>query len=442
MIRRALQADRPVVAVAYSGGRDSTALLHATAQAAHEQGVEVLALHVHHGLQPRADDWLAHCERQCAAWRRKGWPLTLVSRRLELAPGRGDSVEAVARKARYQALHEMAQSHGAGIVLLAHHRRDQAETFLLQALRGAGVAGLAGMPQAAERAGVVWTRPWLEHPREAVEAYVRQHRLRYIDDDSNSDPRYARNRLRLQVWPALTAAFPQAEATLSDAGTWARDASVCLAELAELDLAALQDEDDALRLSPLLKLGAARARNTLRHWYRRLAGQPLPAAALERLWAELPGAGAAQWELPAGMLRCYRGRLSFSLRPATPAASGPARQARLQIRRAGRYRLAGWGGTLVARRVAAGGVALPLLAELTLAERSGGEQFQSGPGRPPRSLKKQFQAQGVPAWARSGPLLYAGERLLWVPGLGIDARARAGSGEAQVSLDWLPDEVG
>src|SRR6185295_9980558 len=102
-------------------------------------------------------------------------------------------------------------------------RRDQAETFLLQALRSAGVAGLAGMPREAERDGVTWLRPWLDVPREAVESYLRRYRLRYVDDDSNIDTRWARNRLRHDVWPALSDAFPQAEASLAAAADWAQE---------------------------------------------------------------------------------------------------------------------------------------------------------------------------------------------------------------------------
>lgn len=431
----ALAAARPVVAVAYSGGRDSTALLHATAKAAHDEGVRVLALHVHHGLQAKADEWLAHCQRQCAAWQRKGWPVELVHAHLALTPRKGDSVEAVARKARYRALRDMAMAHGATVVLLAHHRRDQAETFLLQALRGAGVAGLAGMPAAAERDGITWMRPWLEHPREAVEAYVRRHRLRYIDDDSNNDERYARNRLRLSVWPALTAAFPQAEAALADAGTWAREASACLRELALLDMAAVATSG-GLRISALLALGAPRGRNLLRAWYREAAGEPMPASWVDRLWAELPQARAAEWSLPAGTLRSYRGVLSCA--PVSAAQPPGERATWLSVKRAGRLRLDGWGGVLHVERCISGGVPLALLRELRLAERSGGEQFQSGPRRPPRSLKKQFQEAAVPAWARQGPLLFAGERLVFVPGLGVDARVLAPQGEPQVNLRWEP----
>lgn len=437
-MKPALVAARPVVAVAYSGGRDSTALLHATAKAAHEQGVRVLALHVHHGLQAKADEWLAHCERQCAAWRRKGWPVELIHVRLALQPKKGESVEAVARKARYRALHEMATAHGASTVLLAHHRRDQAETFLLQALRGAGVTGLAGMPAAVVRDGVAWMRPWLDHPREAIEAYVRQHRLRYVDDDSNDDTRFARNRLRLAVWPTLAGAFPQAEAALADAGAWARDASACLTELAAHDLASVS-APAGLKLGAWQALGAPRARNALRAWYRQSAGEPLPASWVDRLWNELPQLRSAEWHLPHGSLRSYRGVLSYSA-AVLPPAGAPAGQEEttLKILRRGLYPLPAWGGVLHAEPCKSGGVPKALAKELRLARRTGGEQFQSGPARPPRSLKKQFQAAAVPAWARSGPLLYAREQLVFVPGLGIDARAAAPAGEPQWCLRWEP----
>ena len=115
-----------------------------------------------------------------------------------------------------------AKAEGCNTVLLAHHQRDQAETFLLQAMRSAGVAGLAGMPREIERDGLVWMRPWLGLPRSAIEAYVQHHGIAYVDDDSNEDDRYARNRLRRRVWPALEHAFADAEPSLAAAATWAQ----------------------------------------------------------------------------------------------------------------------------------------------------------------------------------------------------------------------------
>jgi tRNA(Ile)-lysidine synthase len=432
----------PDLAVAYSGGCDSTALLHATLIAARDAGLQVHALHVHHGLSANADEWLAHCSSQCERWRRAGLPILLHHERLNLKPRRGQSVEALAREARYAALARLAHAAGATIVLLAHHRRDQAETFLLQALRGAGIAAWPSMPASAERSGITWLRPWLQQPREAIEAYLRRHRLRFIDDDSNDDPRFARNRLRLEVWPALLAAFPQAEASLADAarraqqtidGGGAKDAAEPAPE--RLDIAAWNE------------LAAPAARLALRRWLRARLGRAPSAALVERLCRELGvGRGPARWPLGGGEgreLRRYRGELRLEAVGAAKSSSHPAAEDVLSLRRAGRFPLPGWSGTLVATRVKQGGVAVDRLAMLSLRPRSGGERFQLGPQRPPRCLKKQYQALGVPAWQRDGPLLYdADGALLMVPGLGIDARAQAAPGVAQLRLHWEATEQG
>lgn len=424
------------LAVAYSGGRDSTALLHAVLHAAREFGTAVHALHVHHGLNPRADDWQAHCERQCARWRRQGLAVHFHAERLALRLARGDSVEAAARAGRYAALAAMAKAAGCDRVLLAQHRRDQAETVLLQALRGAASAGLAAMPRAVEREGLLWLRPWLAQPREAIEAYVRRHRLRWIEDDSNADPRFARNRLRLEVWPALAAAFPHAETSLADVAARAAQASACLADLAALDLGGCADAA-GLDLAAWSRLAPHRGVNALRAWLRQQGGAPT-AADLDRLARELPqGRGPAQWPVAGGALRRYRGRLRFD---ADPASAAPARaDLPLAVRRAGRYPVPQWQGVLVATRVAKGGIALARLARASLRPRGGGERLRLAASRPSRSLKHQYQAAGVPAWARRGPLVWDGDALLFVPGLGMDAAALAAPGEPQVTLRWEPE---
>jgi tRNA(Ile)-lysidine synthase len=422
------------VAVAYSGGRDSTALLHATLVEAAPHRVRVLALHVHHGLSAHADEWLAHCEAQCRRWARAGKPIAFVAQRLSSSPAAGESIEAWARQARYRALREMALSHGATIVLLAHHQRDQAETLLLQALRGAGTAGLAGMPRSVTRDGVDWQRPWLDHPREAIDAYLRRHRLKHIDDDSNTDPRFARNRLRLQVWPALREAFPQADATLSTAAQWAQEAHAALDELAGIDLATIAT-DAGLQVARWLGLSEARRSNALRAWLKqRQHGKAAPASLVKRLLDELPTRRSARWPLASDELRLYRGVLRCE-----PAATvgGPAREAVLSIRHTGAHVLPGWSGVLHVDAVPDQGVPLAWLAHLALRERAGAEQFQAGIGRPPRSLKKQFQEAAVPAWQRTGPLLYSGGQLVFVPGLGLDARVIGLPGQALVTLRWV-----
>ena len=163
--------------VAFSGGRDSVALLHASATAARGTGLRVVALHVHHGLMPQADQWVDHMQLQVAQWQAQGLPVAFSHVRLRGSPAAGDSVEAWARKHRYQALTAMAKAQGIGTVLLAQHLKDQAETVMLQALRGAGPAGWAAMPRAVLREEVWWIRPWLNQPRRAIEAYISVHGL-------------------------------------------------------------------------------------------------------------------------------------------------------------------------------------------------------------------------------------------------------------------------
>jgi tRNA(Ile)-lysidine synthase len=213
-----------VVAVATSGGRDSIALLHATLHCAKALGLRVVALHVHHGLMPDADAWASNLEACCTRWADLGWPLSFACTRLTGRPGRGDSVEAWARRERYAALARMARKAGASLVLLAHHRRDQAETVLLQALRGAGPAGLAAMPRSVERDGLTWARPWLAQPAQAIDAYVEGHGLLFVVDPSNADPRHARSRLRASVMPPLREAFPEAETALATVARQAHEA--------------------------------------------------------------------------------------------------------------------------------------------------------------------------------------------------------------------------
>lgn len=421
------------VAVAASGGLDSTVLLHATARQAAALGLRVHALHVHHGLQPEADRWLARVRDQCRRWAAAGLPLQFDARRLTGAPAPGDSVEAWARRGRYAALVAMAREAGCGLVLLAHHRRDQAETVLLQALRGAGAPGLAAMPRLTEIDGVAFARPWLAQPRERLQAYARRHRLQWVEDPSNTDDRPARSRLRQRVWPALAGAFPDAEVTLATVAARAQETRAVLDEVAQADRVRVS-EGACIQRSRWLELPPARRALLLRHWLPLTAGVGMPETLLQRLLSELPAATAASWPAPGGWLRLHRDRLGFE---AEGAATEPGRPRAIDLSRPGDHPARPWPGVIRVGR-GPGGLPAEWLAAAELRPRTGGERFQSHAAGVPRSLKKQYQAAGVPAWRREGPLVWSRDTLLWVPGLGLDARVPRQAGGKGLQLDWLP----
>lgn len=445
------------VAVACSGGRDSMAMLHAVVRVAAELAregpgqppIQVWALHVHHGLSAHADDWWAHVEGTCQDWQARGWPVSACVRHVCVPRGSSEGLEAAARRLRHEALHAMCDELGASLLLLAHHRRDQAETVLLQALRGASVAGLAGMPRLAWRGGVAWARPWLDRPREEVEAYVRLHGVRHIEDDSNADARHARNRLRLAVWPVLAQAFPHLETALSQTAACAADAAEVVQawageQVGQARQAALGGQAGAWPLAAWRQWPAALRRESLRHWYRQCSGRGLSASWVRRLADELPRlldrGAAARW--PAVGLSLYRGALVCA--PAAPGFGDalpfgePVQTAAGGMLGEGVWRFAGAPGCYEVRPAVSGGLNPRVLPTLRPRPRQGGEQWQAGAGRPPRALKKQFQTAGVPAWERAGAPLWAGEALVFVPGLGVDARWRMPDGAPQWAIQWHP----
>jgi tRNA(Ile)-lysidine synthase len=429
-----MSGGRRVVAVAFSGGRDSLALLHVTARAAAVLDLEVVALHVHHGLVPGADEWVQSAQRLCARWHRRGWPVRLRWHKLDTSPAPGDSVEAWARRERYEALRGMATEEGASMVLLAQHRRDQAETVLLQALRGGGPKALAAMPRQAERDGMLWVRPWLSQPRGAIDAYIRRYRLRPIEDPSNEDARLARNRLRAAVWPELVAAFSDAEQALAAVAQRAAEASAALAELAASDLAATAVEG-ALDRAAWLRLSAARRVLVLRSWLAGVLPTGAPESLVQRLMLEWPAASTARWPADANrMLLAHRGRLRCIAARSDPVSPGVQS---IDLSAVGDFDVPTWNGRFEVRAVAAGGVSPMEMKHVALRARGGGEQFQRAPNTPPRSLKKQYQLAGFSAPERHGPLVWSGDRLLYVPGLGIDARALAAPGQPQLTLRWV-----
>lgn len=255
----------PVVAVGLSGGRDSVALFAALAgwvRSHAEREVRVLGLHVHHGLSPHATEWSDFALR---LGERFDVPVEILRVTVD---AKREGIEAAARRARYEALIEAMRRSGAQILLTAHHRDDLLETFLLQWVRGAGVDGLAAMPTLStlERWGapdLLLGRPFLSLSREDVTRFVTESNLPWVEDESNADDRYYRNRMRNRILPVLKEAFPHAEAPAARSVRWCGEAAEILAERADEDIAFARCEDGSLDLTDLTP---ARRKNALRRW--------------------------------------------------------------------------------------------------------------------------------------------------------------------------------
>jgi tRNA(Ile)-lysidine synthase len=297
------------VAVAFSGGVDSTALLIATAHQAKLLGLRVVALHVHHGLMAEADTWAAQAGTVCE---RLGVELRV--QRLKGRPAQGDSVEAWARQGRYAALAAMAKLEGATLILLAQHADDQAETVLLQALRGAGPAGLAAMPAQWQDQGLSWARPWLLRRRAELVALVEAAGLPVVLDPSNTDPRYARSRLRSEVLPLLEPAFPQAVAVLGEVARHAAQARELADEVAAIDLPACHNAQGELGFDAWRELSPARRRNVLQAWLARQLPAGVPVSLLDRLMTEWRRLGR-EWPAPGGRVRSVKAWLRYEASP-------------------------------------------------------------------------------------------------------------------------------
>lgn len=243
------------LAVALSGGADSTALLLGCT--ARWPG-QVMGLHVHHGLQPAADDFARHCEQLCQAA-----GALLHMRHVDARHAAGQSPEEAARGARYVALAAMARDSGAAAVALGHHADDQIETMLLALSRGAGLPGLASMPAQMQRHGMQMLRPFLQVPAADIRAWLRLRGQAWVEDPTNADTHYTRNRIRQQLLPALDAAFPAFRTTFARSAAHAAQAQAVLEELASEDLLRVGDPP---RIAALQALSRARQAHVLRHW--------------------------------------------------------------------------------------------------------------------------------------------------------------------------------
>lgn len=436
-LTRALDALRaesafPSLAIAYSGGLDSAALLHAAAAWCRAQDVRLFAFHVHHGLSSNADMWLASCDARAA---REG--ATFDARRVTV-PQVGAGIEASARKERYAALGEMCRAHGVPVLLTAHHLDDQAETVLLQLLRGSGPAGLSGM-EASNRAEsllgdpvTLIARPLLDVTRVELQAYVQQNDIEFVEDESNEDPRFARNALRLKVMPALAEAFPGYQQRFARAAAHAQSAQRLLAEMGEQDLAACL-VDGAVDCVKLRALSEDRASNMLRHWFH-VRGLSMPSTAwLSEMLVQAREAGYATQMLvthPECLVRRHRDRLYITPKLEPLAAERDEDDDDDYVPPGQPFQWAGeasiefpdYGGTLHIDTAEEGIDPEWLRAQtLEITLRRGGERVKPAHNRPTRALKYHYQTLDIPTWERGRlPIIHAGKQLLFAAGIGMD----------------------
>ncbi|MFI8737082.1 tRNA lysidine(34) synthetase TilS [Ectopseudomonas toyotomiensis] len=424
-LRQALQPWRtaPAWRIAFSGGLDSSVLLHLLADwARHEELPPLYAIHVHHGLQPAGDAWPAHCARVCE---QLGIALEVV--RVRVAPGA--SLEQAARSARYQAFCERLKP---GEVLLSgQHRNDQAETMLFRMLRGAGVRGLAAMPASRSLGQGGLFRPLLDSSRAELREYAQSHGLTWIEDPSNADERFSRNFLRRQVMPLLAERWPQFTVNLARSARHLSEAQQLLDELAAMDLAAAHGvlacpwlTLPSLELSAVSALSDARQRNLLRHWLAPLTR--LPDSDHWAGWCDLRDAAtdaAPIWKLTDGELHRADGRLWWLsgewLRPLDPLdLACDSFSESVELPDNGHVHLQG---------------ELPQ-GRWHLRYRQGAESLQL-PGRGRRDLKRLLNELRVPAFVRPRlPLLFAGDELMAVANLSQSSEIQASG----VRLHWSP----
>lgn len=420
-----LAVTTPLV-VGYSGGLDSHVLLYALARLRAEAGWVVRAVHIHHGLHAEADRWAEHCARTCAAL-----DVALAVETVTVAGIADYGLEEAARRARYAAF--ARQLRVGEVLLTAHQRDDQAETVLLQLLRGTGVRGIAAMPAHAPFAGGSLARPLLRWDRAALAAYARE-RLSYIDDPSNADTHLARNYVRTHVLPRLTARWPEAAEQLARSARHSMEAVTLLDEIAATDLTASATSTGELRIDALTMLTPARRSNLVRYWLR-ANGMRVPAeTTLRRIIDQCeraPRTRHACIAWPEGEVRRYRDVITVRAREATPgdwrASWDPA--APLLI--------PGTGKRLRTETTTGRGLALSWMraAPWQVQWRHGGERCWL-PGRTHRhKLKKLLQEAGVPPWERARlPLVYVDGQLAAVADRWVCQPFAAGADEPGVAL--------
>lgn len=392
--------------VAFSGGMDSHVLLKLCVLLREQIPFQLRAIHIHHGLSPHAEAWVQHCEQVCEAY---DVPLTIHRLALNCQPG--DSLEEIARQKRYEAIAKemMAES----VLLTAHHQDDQAETFLLQLMRGSGLKGLSAMPLIKSFATGWHARPLLSTKRVDLLAFANQNQLQWIEDESNADETWSRNYVRQQILPLLTSRWPAASAMIARSAEHCREAVVMQDEqIAARGLDVTGSQSYTLSVSKLKKLSYPEQKHVLREWIQR-QGYVLPS--IKKLMSIMTNVfDAALDKQPevifgAACVRRYRDDLYI-----LPYRESEACQDEMfwDLRES---LLLPCGQQLIASQARGQGLKVTI-DQVSIRYRQGGEQIYL-PGRGHRSLKKMFHEWGVLPWERAQvPLVFFEDSLIAIPG--------------------------
>ena len=451
------------LAVGLSGGLDSVVLLHLLRRLAEPLAFHLTARYVNHQLSANADTWEEFCTRLCQSWQ-----VPFTTSRVLVARDQRKGLEAAARSERYRAL----ACPPADFVVVAQHQDDQAETLLLQLLRGTGIRGLSGMAEvrrqetgvrglgtggrqfpvreqgskveieesvgaADSHRSAVFLRPLLPIPRAALEQYAEQHGLQWIEDESNADVSYARNFLRHQVLPAIEKRFPGYRKSLSTMASHCAEAGGLLDDLAAIDAdrairAGLLDAD------AMASLTEPRAKNLLRYFiHQRGLAMPDQERLREMLRQLLKGSADSEICVihEGHELRRFRGKVHL-LKPTQ--ISGNAALLRWQGEPVIELRALGGQFNFQLRRGEGIAMSLVLDESLEVRFRRGGERLRPRRGGPSRTLKNLLQESAIPPWQRSVlPCLFCANELVIVPGIGVDARFACAPGEDGVCIDWI-----
>ena len=421
-----LAADLPpgaAVCIGLSGGVDSVVLLDLLAR---EGARHLSAVHVHHGLSPNADAWADFCARLCA---RRGVPLEIVKVQVDRNSMLG--VEAAARAARYAVYAKRPEP----FVALAHHLDDQAETVLLQLLRGTGIKGVAAMPALRALPGtkVSLFRPLLEYPRAMLLEHAKHAGLEWIEDESNASTAFDRNYLRHEIGPLLDARFPAWREALARFSRHAAAADALLDEAARED-----GSPDVASQSMFIHrpMDNERRANVLRSFLARNY-VPMPSekrlAEMARQVYDARDDAEVRIDHAGVSLVRHRNRVYIETLPQDPQAWRVPWHCESDVD------LGGVRGRVRFERIAGRGVTAELAreGEWHFGPRAGGERIRLAADRPTRTLKNLLQEHGVSVWQRQNlPLLFHGENLVWVPDVGIAAEYACKAAEEGFQPSW------